>query len=203
LRQNRGRTPIRHQGVRRTNQQRREKKQARETWARSTRTGQHDSHAREMASLNDRQDDALTRKLDQLATLEQQGIEAIRETLAREDAADRPPEGLSRLFQAATGAARRADLERQARAEQRRKAAELKIVGLKDNLQAERIAYARDQAKERARLGERQRQDDQQLRTAVTARAISDRAAEAQARHRDSREVARQREVGGREPGLS
>lgn len=107
------------------------------------------------------------------------------------------------MFQTATGAARRADVERQARAEQRRKAAELKIAELKDNLQAERIAYVRDQAKERARVGERQRQDDQQLRKAVAARAAFDRAAEAQTRRMEPREVLQQRQLGKRESGSS
>jgi len=198
-----GRLPTRHQGVRRTNRQRRQTQQDRQTWARSARAEQHDSHAREVAALNGRQGDALLHKLDDLAARERQGIEDIRDALARADAADRPPEGLNRLFQTATGAARRGDLERQARAAQRRAAAAQQIAALKESLRAERAAYMREQINERARLAERHRQEDRQLARAVTARVAFDRAAETESRRRDSQEPVRQHIRKDREFGLN
>lgn len=183
--------PTRHQGVDRSNIQRKDRKFARAAWERKTRKDQAERHASELMALKARQDFNLAAKMGALEERQRRGIEAIRAGLAEAQAADLTPKGMTRLFQVVTGRAMRADFEREARTAQRAGDAERAIAELKASIQAERSAYATMQARERGILTERHEAENGQLKHAVSAREAFDRAAEVTARQEQVRGVAR------------
>lgn len=183
----------RHQGPTRTSINNKRARQLRAAWERDNRRQQLDRHGVELTALKSRHDASLAAKLADLAERRRHGIAAIRAELARAQAADVSAKGTRRLFEVATGNAMRADFDRQTRAAQRIEAADQQIAALKAGLDAERAAYARTQAGERAALVERHGKEDQQMRQAVTARTAFDRAAMVEQRRQEALEIARDR----------
>jgi hypothetical protein len=189
-------TPTRHQGVHRTNMRRRERKIARQTWERAARSDQHERHAREQAASKARQDAALAAKAGDLAERERRGIAAIREALAREQAADAAPAGLKAALLKATGRAAADTFDRQTRGAQRIEQAERDIAALKASLRAEANSFALEQGKEATTLRHRHTAEGQQLLTAASARRDFDRTAEVHARREHARGIEQERQHG-------
>ena len=125
------RTPTRHQGVGRTNALRGKQRSARAAWERTTAKDQHDRHAGEREALKARHAFALATKQGDLAERERKGIAAIRDALARANAADCAPTGLKAALRKAAGLSAGDELARQARAAERSAHADREIAALK------------------------------------------------------------------------
>jgi hypothetical protein len=196
--------PQQHQGPGGTHALRKKQGQARQAWQARERKAQTERHGKELAGLKVRQDFALAAKLGDLAERERRGTAAIRNELAKAQAADTGPKGASRAFQIATGQAMRGDFTRQTRDAQRLEQAEQKITDLKTGIQAERGAFVTAQTKDRQALTERHKGEDQQFRQAVTARQAFDRAAEVEGRKEQVQGVTREQDhQRDRGPGLA
>jgi len=185
--------PTRHQGPSRTHARRNERRRERQAFERDAAHTQQNRHQMERAAFDTRQQSALAAKLAYLADHERRGIAAIKAELATAQEADRPATGTRRLFERATGQARRADLERQARMADREAAADCAIAALKAGVDAERAAYHQAQAKEQSWLGDRHSRDEQQLRQVIASRVAFDRVAEVESRRREVRDISHER----------
>ena len=183
-----------HQGVARTNAERAKKRTTRAAWERAARNDQHERHAKERAALKVKQDLALAAKVGDLAERERKGIAAIRDALAKAQAADSPATGLKAAFRKATGQGKADEFNRQARAAQRADQADKDIVALKDSLKAERNSFVTAQSREATALHHRQKAEDQQLHNAAAAKRDFDRVAEVQARREPARGIERERQ---------
>jgi hypothetical protein len=179
--------PTRHIGPVMTAAFRKERKQTRDNWHRTNRKQQADRHGKERIAQKTKQDFALAAKLGDIAERERRGIAAIRDELAKAQAADTRPQGATRLFQQVTGRAMRAEFEREARHAARAADAERRITELKTNIQAERSAYARAQTGEATALTDRHKAEDHHLQRAFAARATQDRIAEVEMRREPGR----------------
>ena len=194
----------RHQGPGRTNAARKERKSAREAWQRAARKEQAERHAKERAALKTRQDFALAAKTGDLAERERRGIAAIRDALAKAQAADKAPEGLSRVFRKATGRAMGDEFARQGRMAERVAQANRDIAALKESLRAERTSFAAAQTRDAAVLRDRHGLEDRQLQQASGARRDFDRVSEVEGRREQAAGIERERQHGrerGRGPG--
>ena len=184
-------TPTRHQGPGKTNDARKKQRAARTAWEARQRKEQAERHAQERAALKTRQDFNLQTKLADLERREKDGIRAIRDELAKANAADAAPTGARRTFQRITGQAMRADFERQTRQAQRVDAADRRIAELTAAIRAERTTYVQVQKRDRDALADRHRQEDGQLKRAFDARKEADLATEREARRAEVRGIER------------
>lgn len=188
-----GMTPTKHQGSGKTHAIRNRQDQARKAWHRQARTAQDAQHAKESLAMTTRQQFALAAIRGDFVVREQRGIEAIRAALAQQQAADVAPVGLRRFFQFVSGAAMRADFDRQGRIAARVEAADQQIAALKKGIRTEHSAYATAQLAETKVMNDRHRAADQHLNKALSARVDSDRAAEQQQRREPVQAIRRER----------
>lgn len=174
--------PTQHEGPGRTNGQRRERAQARAEWQRTTRTNQAARQQGERTTASAAREFALQAKLAHLAQQERLGVQAIRDKLAQDNAADQAARGMRRAFDVVSGRAGADDQARAQRAADRALLADRTIAEFRAAMQAERAGYERRQRQEAKEMDERHRDEDRQLDQARAARATADRLAEVQAR---------------------
>ena len=191
--------PTQHEGPGRTNGQRREQAQARSEWQRATRTKQTERQQGERTKASAAREFALQAKLAHLAQQERLGIQAIRDKLAQDNAADQAAKGMRRAFDVVSGRAGADDQARTQRAADRALLADRTITEFRAAMQAERAGYEQRQRREAVEMDERHRDEDRQLDQARAARVTADRLAEVQARkervqaHHQEHEHARNR----------
>lgn len=179
--------PTRHVGPR-EHMERKHRNKATKAWGKAHSQYQKERHAKDLASLQLRQDFALQGKLASLAQRGRDGEAAIRAKFAEQRRADPDSTGMRRLFQIVTGREGRAAFDRLAREDRRTAAENAQVQGLKREVQAERNAYVTGQTKDRAAMIERHGIEDRQLTQAVISREFADKAAERSGRQRPPKE---------------
>ena len=187
--------PTRHQGKSKTNARRKDRKQAREAWHASERSGQSDRQGRETAALSARHQDAAAAKSRDITERESTGVAAIRAALDRAEASDRAVTG-NRIAQLFTGQGKRAEQNRAARSAARIQAAEAQIAALKSMIAAERSSQSDAHARETKGVADRHTGENRQLDRALEARIVADRVAEVQVRRDEVRQLERERQHG-------
>jgi hypothetical protein len=196
-----------HQGPAKTNLIRKRQGQARRAWEAEQKAAQTNRHVQEIESLKLKQDSRLQTKSGELTERWRNGEAAIRRELDAQRQADpaRQKTGILSVLRTLTGQAKHDALNREIREADRVMTARQKVEKLNAEIKQERATFMATQAKERADLINRHRQEDGQMRTAFAHRYQLDHAAEALARmadvdrkHERDLEHSGARSIGGR-----
>lgn len=189
------RTPSRHQGVARTNMQRKERRLARDAWAQTQQSGQAERHAKELANLKLKQGFAMQQKRAELARRYRALRQALRQELAEAREQDRIA-GVKRAFLIVAGRLAKADFDRQQRHAERVAAAKARLDTLKTTLRIEERTFHHAQTLERDQLEERHAAENRQLTQAAMYREGLDRSRERQTRQPPQHERQQEHEQG-------
>lgn len=177
-----GRRAQKHEGPAKTHQRRKDQVRARAAWHESAKRDQEARHKSQLESLTARHEFAAQARDTEGAARIKQKAQEIRQRLDEARKADRPPEGLRRVWLNVTGQQMREAFDRQQRHAQRVMDARQELAALRGEVRVQRTALRDGQQQERNALSAQHAADNRQLRDSFNARVLHDRAAERTAR---------------------